>query len=227
MIKNFNTAPKEAKDNFDTEGSQSGKGKLYEFFTPQKIADKMVALAQYYGFKGGKVLEPAAGNGRLIKSLTNTKITAFEINPSNFENLKANFPQADLYNMPFERAFLKEPRFTSLLDKKGEQTWLKDAPFDLVLANPPYGKFSGMYSSYFKFKGQYEHFFILQTLFLLKQGGLGVYIVPSSFLRNGISYNDIKQKIFSIAELIDAYRLPAGVFSDTQIGTDIIVLKKK
>jgi type I restriction-modification system DNA methylase subunit len=212
---------------FESEGSTEGKGKLYEFFTPQIIADKMLALAQHYGFKGGKVLEPATGNGRLIKNLKDTDITAFEISKDNFEILKREFPNAELYNFNFEKAFLKEPRFNTLLNRKGTETWLKNAPFDLVLSNPPYGKFSGLYSSYFNFKGQVEHFFILQTLYLLKKGGLGVYLIPSSFMRNGIAYNEIKKQIFEIAELVDAYRLPSDIFEKTQIGTDILILRKK
>jgi type I restriction-modification system DNA methylase subunit len=212
---------------FESEGSTEGKGKLYEFFTPQIVADKMLALAQHYGFKGGNVLEPATGSGRLIKNLKDTNITAFEISKENFEILKREFPNAELYNYNFEKAFLKEPRFNTLLNRKGTETWLKNAPFDLVVANPPYGKFSGLYSSYFNFKGQVEHFFILQTLYLLKKGGLGVYLIPSSFLRNGIAYNDIKKQIFEIAEFVDAYRLPSNIFEKTQIGTDILILRKK
>jgi hypothetical protein len=212
---------------FESEGSTEGKGKLYEFFTPQVVADKMLALAQHYGFKGGNVLEPATGSGRLIKNLKDTNITAFEISKDNFEILKREFPNAELYNFNFEKAFLKEPRFNTLLNRKGTETWLKGAPFDLVLANPPYGKFSGLYSSYFKFKGQVEHFFILQTLYLLKKGGLGVYLIPSSFLRNGSAYNDIKKQIFEISEFVDAYRLPSNIFEKTQIGTDILILRKK
>jgi type I restriction-modification system DNA methylase subunit len=46
-------------------------------------------------------------------------------------------------------------------------------------------------------------------------------------MRNGISYNDIKKEIFEIAELVDAYRLPSNIFEKTQIGTDILILRKK
>jgi type I restriction-modification system DNA methylase subunit len=223
----MNQEIKEKRKSFESEGSTEGKGKLYEFFTPQIVADKMLALAQHYGFKGGNVLEPATGSGRLIKNLKNTNITAFEISKDNFEILKREFPNAELYNFNFEKAFLKEPRFNTLINRKGTETWLKNAPFDLVLANPPYGKFSGLYSSYFNFKGQVEHFFILQTLYLLKKGGLGVYLIPSSFLRNGVAYNEIKKQIFEIAEFVDAYRLPSNIFEKTQIGTDILILRKK
>lgn len=226
-VEPMNEKVNKKEKSFESEGSTEGKGKLYEFFTPQIVADKMLALAQHYGFKGGNVLEPATGSGRLIKNLKNTNITAFEISKDNFEILKREFPNAELYNFNFEKAFLKEPRFNTLINRKGTETWLKNAPFDLVLANPPYGKFSGLYSSYFNFKGQVEHFFILQTLYLLKKGGLGVYLIPSSFLRNGLAYNEIKKQIFEIAEFVDAYRLPSNIFEKTQIGTDILILRKK
>lgn len=212
---------------FESEGSKEGKGKLYEFFTPQIVADKMVALAQHYGFTGGNVLEPACGNGRLIKNLKDCNITAFEISKENYKMLESEFPNSDLHNYNFEKAFLKAPRFNALLNRKGTETWLKNAPFDLVIANPPYGKFSGLYASYFNFKGQVEHFFILQSLYLLKKGGLGVFLIPSSFLRNGIAYNEIKQKMFEEAEFVDAYRMPSNLFEKTDIGTDILILRKK
>jgi len=84
-----------------------------------------------------------------------------------------------------------------------------------------------MYSSYFNFSGQFEHFFLLQSIKLLKSGGIGVYLLPSSFLRNGITYTPVKKQIFEIAKLTDAYHMPSNIFKDTQIGTDIIVLTKK
>ena len=216
-----------SKESFESEGSQTGKGKLYEFFTPQLVADKMIQLAYKYGFKGGNVLEPAAGNGRLVKDLKSNNLTLFEINPENVKQLKINFTNANIYDKSFETAFLKEPRYNSLLDNKATKTWIPNAPFDLVIANPPYGKYAGFYSSYFKFKGQFEHFFILQTLKVLKSGGIGVYLIPSSFMRNGDSYNLIKKQIFEMAKLTDAYRLPSNIFKNTQIGTDILVLTKK
>lgn len=228
IIKSSETSKEEEKtQSFESEGSKEGKGKLYEFFTPQIVADKMGELAYKYGFKdGGKILEPAGGNGRLIKNLSNNDITIFEINPENVAQLKTNFPKAEIFDKSFEIAFLKEPRMNQLIDNKGG-TWLKKAPYDLVIANPPYGKYSGFYSSYFNFKGQFEHFFIYKSMQLLKSGGIGIYLIPSSFLRNGIDYNDVKKKIFEISKLTDAYRLPCNIFKDTQIGTDIIVLTKK
>lgn len=211
------------------EGSRKGTGMLYEFFTPEIPAEKMWQLANKYGFKqDGKVLEPAVGNGRLVVGApVKSNVTAFEINPDNIDMLKQKYPEVKVYPQSFETAFLEYPRLNSKIKSKTIPTWLTDYPFDLVIANPPYGKFTGFYASFFNYKTQFEHWFIEYTLKLLKPGGLGIYLIPSSFLRNGISYNTVKERIFEQAKLLEAYRLPANIFAKTQIGTDIIVLQKK
>jgi type I restriction-modification system DNA methylase subunit len=179
-----------------------------------------------------KVLDPAMGSGRLFTyAPKSAKVTGFEINKSNEEVamkycVSRGFSRIQLYNESFEVAFLNPPRYNSKLKGK-KTTWLDEYPFDLVVANPPYGKFTGLYKTHFNFNGQFEHFFIEYSMKLVKQNGLGVFVVPSSFLRNGNTYNSVKERIFAECKLVDAYRLPANIFKHTQIGTDIIVLQKK
>ena len=210
------------------EGSSTGTGKLYEFFTPEKVCEIMWGLLFKNGFKGGNVLEPAAGDGRLLANAPKgIKVTAFELNEANCKILKEKYPDGEIYNNRFEVSFLESPRFNKKIKSKSNPTWLKNYPFDLVIANPPYGSFSGTYKSYFNFSGQYEHFFMLMCLDLLKSGGLACYLVPSSFMRNGISYNKVKEEMFDKATLVTAYRLPTSIFAKTEIGTDLIILRKK
>jgi len=52
----------------------------------------------------------------------------------------------------------------------------------------------------------------------LKHEGILAMVVPSGWLN--------RQKKLNNAELLSAYRLPIGAFAGTQIGTDIIILKK-
>jgi len=59
----------------------------------------------------------------------------------------------------------------------------------------------------------------------LNEGGVLTFIVPSSFLQNGRSFAK-EQIVARGGELIEAYRLPEGIFEDTTIGTDIVVIKK-
>lgn len=219
---------KSKKDEY--EGSSTGTGALYEFFTPDEVVKKMWQLIYENGFDGGNILEPALGSGRLLKyAPKNCNLTGFEINNENLEKAKSiltpNFNKVELLNQSFETSFLEPPRFNSKVKKR--VTWLSQYPFDLVIANPPYGKFTGLYKTHFSFSGQFEHFFIEYSMKLAKSGAIGCFLIPSSFLRNGISYNSVKQRIFADNKLVDAYRLPNNIFKKTQIGTDILILKKK
>ena len=206
-----------------------GEGLLYEFYTPDYIVELMWDLARFYGLdESGTVLEPSIATGRLIRPAKDyNKCVGFEINPISARIAEISFPGANIYRDYFETAFLQAPRFTTPLRK--ELTWLTAYPFSLVIGNPPYGIHKNKYSSYFpearKLK-QIELFFFYQGLKLLKQGGLLIYLTASNFLRNGDSYNEAKEMIGKLAELVDAYRLPP-VFKSSEVPTDIIILRRK
>lgn len=205
-----------------------GQNRLYSFFTPIWLCEVMYKLAIRYGFDiKGKVLEPACGTGNFLTVLDHPEnATAFELDTLNFRIAQKRSPKTTIYNQYFETAFLESPRYTSKL--KNGTTWLKDAPFDLVIGNPPYGKYRNLYSSYFKSLKikQVELFFIYKSMQVLKKGGLLVFITASSFLRNKDTYKKEKQLIGTMAEFVDAYRMPK-VFKNTQVPTDIIILRKK
>lgn len=204
----------------------NGQGVLYEFYTPDWLCAKMWDLAKYHGYKGGSVLEPACATGRFFKNAPNKKdITGFEINPISARIAQLLYPGSTVYSEYFETAFMEPQRFTQPY-KKG-LTWLTGYPFSLVISNPPYGKHTNQYSSYFKTPQmkQMEFFFMYYGLKMLKPGGLLVYLTSSNIMRSGIMYQGEKDTIGEIANLVDAYRLPP-VFKFSQVPTDIIILKK-
>ena len=205
-----------------------GEGVLYEFYTPGYICELMYKQALAHGYDGGAVLEPSIATGNIVRPFPKgTKITGFEINPVTATIAKLLYPEAEIHNNYFETAFLQPQRFTTRVPAK-QLTWLKGYPFSLVIGNPPYGKYKNRYSSYFKRPKikQIEQFFMYYGLLLLKSGGLMVYLTGSNYLRNGKSYNDIKQEMGKIADLADAYRLPP-VFQFSEVPTDILIFKKK
>jgi len=207
----------------------TGEGILYEFYTPAYIVDLMWKLAFHHGFEtGGTVLEPSIATGRLIEPAPDkSKCTGFEINPISARIAEICFPEATIFRGYFETAFLEPDRFTRRLPAN-QVTWLKEYPFSLVIGNPPYGKYTNKYSSYFPTPKmpQIEQFFMVYGLQLLKPGGLLIYLTSSNFLRNGITYNKAKEDIGKLAELIDAYRLPP-VFRFSEVPTDILIFKRK
>ena len=189
----------------------------------------MYQLAVRYGYTAGKVLEPSCATGNCIRPIYErndyTHIDAFEINQTSREICKKLYPNVTIYENYFETAFLEQPRFST----KAKKTWLPNAPYDLVIGNPPYGKHVNRFSSYFGGKDHFEQiemFFMVKALELLRSGGLLVYITSTNFMSTGNKYQAVKDRIGEMADFVDAYRLPK-VFAATDICTDIIVLRKK
>ena len=230
----YSTADIDFIQQYEGYGGQAAKGAkerglLDEYFTPDYIVYYMYQLALKYGYDGGAVLEPSVATGNIIEPFPKkTKVTAFEINYYSKRICELRFPKAKVYEQYFETAFLQTPRFTNKMIGN-KPTWLTDYPFSLVIGNPPYGKHSSKYTSYFRgqdrFK-QVEIFFMYKSLQLLKKGGLLVFITSSGFMRNGLSYNVEKQRIAQLADFVDAYRLPK-VFRATDVPTDILIFRKK
>jgi adenine-specific DNA methylase len=99
-----------------------------------------------------------------------------------------------------------------------------------VIGNPPYREFKSEFSA--KESDEtgaftYDQYFVMRGVDLLKIGGLLVFVIPSTFMLNALKYNDFKEYLGQKADLIDAYRLPTSTFVNTEVQTDIIVLKRK
>lgn len=224
------TLTKEDRALLEAYEPNEGTNRLYSFFTPVWLCRVMYDLAVRHGFNPnkGKVLEPACGTGNFLEVLERPEnCTAFELDSVNHSIAKKRQPKVTIHNQYFETAFLQQPRYTSAIRGK-KVTWLKGYPFDLVIGNPPYGKYKNLYSGYFrtlKIK-QVEMFFMYQSMRLLKPGGLLVFITASSFMRNTGTYDREKKLIGELAEFVDAYRMPK-VFKNTDVPTDILIFRRK
>lgn len=78
----------------------------------------------------------------------------------------------------------------------------------------------------------YIDYFIFRGLDLLYPGGLLIMVVGAEVASGGRPFlqqqmNACKKEIAEKSKLLDAYRLPNGVFERTDVLTDIIVLQKK
>lgn len=198
----------------------SGRGVLYEYYTPDEVVKKMWGLAYRYGYVKGRVLEPACGIGNFLKYAPNEAIVfGYETNHYSARIAQVIYPNFHIHEKSFESIF-----FAGNVHLKDDFEHVK---YSLVIGNPPYGDFTGKYAGMGEKKWtkatQYEEYFTLRCLDLLEAKGLLVFILPSSFMDNKERFNKAKEK----ADLIDAYRLPTGIFKTTDIGTDIVVFKKK
>ncbi|ATN08093.1 restriction endonuclease subunit R [Chryseobacterium indologenes] len=146
-----------------------------------------------------------------VKGLSsNITISAFEINETTAKIAKILHPEATINPRSFE---------TEFIDEKGNKKVLSQQ-YDLVIGNPPYGEHRGLYKGLGEEPklSKYEDYFVKRSLDVLKDEGVLAMVLPSGWLN--------RKKDLENAELLKAFRLPTGAFAGTQIGTDIVILKK-
>ena len=200
------------------EGDQTSAAVLSEFYTPRDVIKKVWQLVDKYNpNKNKKVIEPSSGTGRFAEG-REENFTLCELDETSARIAKLLHPQATVKQGAFQKLFMKNNAV--LKDYKGEK-------YDVAVGNPPYGEYSGKYKGMGegKIHSRYEEYFIDRTLDTLKDGGIMAFVVPSGFLRNKTS--KAKELIAKKGKLLEAWRLPRGTFSSTDVGTDIIVLRKE
>jgi type I restriction-modification system DNA methylase subunit len=218
---------------------ESNAGILYEFFTPIPIVKKMWGLALKLGFKGGEVLEPAAGNGVFLAQVParqyleqDAVVTAIEPQQYSYAILRILYPEARAIQGVFEQQFINE--------RINESVRSNVKPvYDLVIGNPPYGSIRGLSGGKYMNMGEkqytnahaYDEYFIRRGVDLLKPGGILIYIIGSEVANGGVPFlqrgnSRVKDEIAARATLSDAYRLPNGVFDRTEVLSDIVCFTK-
>lgn len=199
--------------------AKEGRGILDEYYTDSKIVDTIRSLIKDH-FKNQKeisVLEPSIGTGNFLYAVKDLglkiNISAFEINESTAKISKILHPEADVNLRSFETEFIDEKGFKRESKEFAEK-------YDLVIGNPPYGEHRGLYKGLGEEPkiSKYEDYFVKRSLDSLKPNGVLAMVLPSGWLN--------RQKKLENAEFSSAYRLPTGAFAGTQIGTDIVILKK-
>lgn len=200
------------------EGNQSDAAVLSEFYTPRDVIKKVWELVDKYNpNKDKKVIEPSAGTGRFAENRTEN-FTLCELDEISARIAHLLHPKADVKQGAFQKLFMKNNAV--LKEYKGEK-------YDVAVGNPPYGDYTGRYKGMGEGKvhTRYEEYFIDRTLDTLKDGGIMAFVVPSGFLRNASS--KAKEEIAKKGKLLEAWRLPKGTFSSTDVGTDIVVIRKE
>lgn len=198
----------------------TGRGLLSEYYTPEHIVKEMWELTQKHkNLNNANVLEPSAGIGRFFEyAPDNVKLNAVEMDNISGKIAKLLYPNANIKIEPFQERFIDRKKNLPIKNVSPE--------YDVIIGNPPYGKYTGEYKGLGEEKSisKLETYFIKRGLDLLKDDGILSLIVPSSFLDT--PNNITKMNISKMATIVDAYRLPEKTFSTTNIGTDIIILKK-
>ncbi len=201
----------------DTESTAAGV--LSEFYTPEKVIEKVWELADAYAPDAVTVLEPSAGTGRFAAGRDRNRFTLHELDETSSRIARILHPEAQVIKGAFQKQFFDE---SGRILKKN----YTPPTYDAVVGNPPYGIYSGTWKGLGEGKhhNRYEEYFIERGLDSLNEKGILAFVVPSGFLRSG--KDSIKELIASKGTLIDAWRLPNGTFPTTDVGADIIVMKR-
>lgn len=143
-----------------------------------------------------RVLEPAVGDGALLKALNGRyeRLVAIDVDPA------------------------KLSKVDTLVDKSRSTLLCEDfvnyhlnEEFDLILSNPP---FNNRIQNYFKYNGRsvpIEAYFVLKCLEYLSDGGKAIFILPSSII-NGDKSRWIREFIIESYKILSIYKLPKFSF---------------
>ena len=96
--------------------------------------------------------------------------------------------------------------------------------FDLTITNVPFENITPTDLKHNKGGHKLHNYFINKMLNLTAPGALSMMITTSNTLDTvGAHLNEFAEK----AHLVGAIRLPSGIYSATQVATDILVFRKK
>ena len=184
-------------------------------YTSPIIIRSMYAALDKFGFKGGRILEPACGVGNFIGSApadkaANYDFTGIELDSISGRIAKQLYPQSNIQVCGFENSRVK------------------DNYFDVAIGNVPFGNYTVTDRKYNKRNHLIHDYFILKSLDLVRPNGVVAVITSSGTMDK--SNSKVRREISEKAELIGAIRLPNTAFKQnagTETVTDILFLQKR
>lgn len=183
-------------------------------FTPKNIIDTMYQGLKQFGVKDTvRILEPAAGIGNFIGFKPqdfNAKFTTVEQDTISADILKHLYPQEKIFDVPFQDSSFKSPIF------------------DIALGNPPFGQTKLYDRNFPQLDFSMHNYFIAKSMELVKEGGLGAFVVSRYFLDSKNSEH--REFIAENSHFLGAIRLPNTAFKQnalTEVTTDIVFFQKK
>ena len=191
------------------------------FYTPGYVCEALWDIAKRLGFKGGNVLEPAMGVGRIIQHMPNSlrksvSLSGYEKDDFSGRIARLLYPNATIEVDGYENEPLKHS-------------------YDLIIANVPFGQ-NAPYDKKLSRKLMRDlgkaynlhNFFIAKGFNSLSDGGVAIYITSRHTLDSACNKLRSYAKEKGI-DFLGAIRLPSDTFTGTgtAVVSDILVFRKR
>lgn len=187
-------------------------------YTDPLVIHWIWAVLRRLGFQGGRILEPSAGIGHFLGCMPadvagRSRITAIEIDRISGRMLRS----------------LYAPFGVDVRIGGFESTTLAEGTFDLVLSNVPFGRYGVLDNRNRPYsRASIHNWFVGRALDVVRPGGLVCFITSSYFLDENEA--GVRAHVAFEADLITAFRLPAGTFerlASTSVQADLVVFRKR
>lgn len=194
---------------------RTGDGDLTSYYTPPEAVSMVWKVLAKLGFRGGKVLEPACGNGVFMHYAPKGCLTTgVEYSPVPAAIAERIHPNTTVESMPFEQWNTAHPATER---------------FDAVVMNPPFGVRGGLRGMDKSHITRYEQYFVSCGLDRCKPGGLVACVVPTGVM--GITANHLsgfRSAMTRKGRVVAAFRLPTSTFArqGTEQTCDVVVFRK-
>jgi N12 class adenine-specific DNA methylase len=185
----------------------------YAHYTSKEIIGAMYDAIRQFGFKDGRILEPAVGSGNFFGLLPDwakgnkTSLVGVERDSLTGRIAKHLYQNANVSIKDF--ADYKVP----------------DGFFDIAIGNPP---FSSNTKRYGQTRLRLHNYFFAKSLDKVREGGIVAFVTSSGSMN---SKDKASREIFAEkADFLGAIRLPGDAFkknAGTEVTTDIIFFQKR
>ncbi|MER6757618.1 helicase-related protein [Micromonospora echinofusca] len=184
---------------------------LSAHYTPQALAQAMWDGLRAFGFDGGEVLEAGCGSGTFFGTAPagTVRLTGVELDPVTARIAQFIYPDANVLVESFADT---------------------DAPagaFDVAIGNVPFAQVPFTERRYGATGHSLHNGFLIKELALVRPGGM-VMAVTSRWTLDAED-TAARHQMARYGDLVAAYRLPAGVFTDTgtSVVVDVLVLRRR
>lgn len=209
-----------------------------EYYTPQEVAELLAHLTLVGKTEVNKVYDPACGSGSLL--LKFAKILGKENVRQGFFGQEINITAYNLCRINMLLHDIDYDKFDIALgDTLTDPHHWDDAPFDVIVSNPPYSiKWKGdsdpilindprfSPAGVLAPKSKADLAFIMHSLSWLATNGTAAIVCSPGVMYRGGAEKKIRQYLIDNNYIDCIIQLPDNLFYGTSIATCIMVLKK-